>query len=280
MNPNPKIGEILWRDAKLFDPPEEDFYMCNKIINFFCCILPLFGALSGILALVVDSMPNDKFSFSKVYVDQYFSLSNATKNITSFESVQVCQKPKDSRDYTCSNSYIQTTNYRSFNHTNTIECYFSDTIKDVNQPINYPNTFEVLYFSKNHACHLEQDRYYPIKRELIIMLVCFMAISLFIVICCFTNLFCFILSDCKNNMCCCCETTSSSVNNNTHDNFRKSAVRKSAVRKSDVRKSTASKSTDSTVSKSTDSIDSKRTASIESTASIETTDIKYLIFKV
>lgn len=261
----------------------------GKVYKIWQPICALIAIISTFSFLAVNGMDNSKFAWSPNVVNQY-QVFNASMNSTSFKPIQVCQKPKGSGDYTCTNLFEQKTEY--YTNTDTIRCEFIINIEDVNKPINYPNTLKVLYYDDKNTCHYEQNKYYPIQKELIIMLGCFAVISLFIFLCCCCDFYIFIIIEIcyflyciKNIMCCCCETTSSSVNNNTRDNFSKSAVRKStasksAVRKSDVRKSTSSKSTDSTVSKSTDSIDSKRTASIESTASIETTDINYLIFKV
>jgi len=268
---------MLWRNAEFNSREEKHYDECeHKIGNFLCWTLPLLGSISGILALVVNGMNNDKFSFSKEYVDQYSSLSNASKNNTLFESVQLCQKDKGNKDYTCTNIYKQTTNFRSSNYT--VECNFFNNIKDVNQPYIYPDTFENLYYDDKNACHYDQNRYYPIKKELIIMLLCFMAISIFIAICCLNDVLYCIFGFRRNILYCCCESTSSSVHNNTHTNVRKSSVRKSAVRKSTVSTdSTASKSTvstDSTVSKSNNS------KSTEITPSAEIVYPRDLIFKV
>ena len=145
-------------------------------------------------------------------------------NSTSFTPIQVCQKPKGSGDYTCTNLFEQKTEYISNTDTNTdtIRCNFIVNIEDVNKPINYPNKLEFLYYDKN-TCHFEQNKYYPIQKELIIMLGCFAVISLFIFLCCCCDLYiyiimeiCYFLYCIKNIMCCCCETTSSSVNNDTN----------------------------------------------------------------
>ena len=255
----------------------------HNICRIICTPIAIISTFSF---LAVNGMDNSKFAWSPNVVNQY-QVFNASMNSTSFKPIQVCQKPKGSGDYTCTNLFEQKTEYIS--NTDTIRCHFIVNIEDVNKPIIYPNKLESLYYAKN-TCYFEQNKYYPIQKELIIMLGCFAAISLFIFLCCCCDIYIFIIIEIcyflyciKNIMCCCCETTNSNVHNK---NNRKSTVRKSAIRKSTD--STASKSADSTASKSADSTASKSAVSTDNKSIVKSTDskstasteIRYFIIKV
>jgi hypothetical protein len=178
--------------------------------NYFYIFLFLISIISTFSLFSIHITDNRKFAWSSNFVNKYSSFE-ASKNSTSFEPIQVCQKVKD--NYICSDGVKQTTTYQS-NYT--IWCNFIDVIGDINKPINYPNTFKVLYYS-NDRCHLEQDRYYPIQKELTIMLACFSTISFFILICFGCELyyfFCYI----KNIICCSCEPTSIHIDDNKSKN--------------------------------------------------------------
>jgi hypothetical protein len=217
MNPNPKIYISTDNDDVFVGPCDYVDKKGNvyKICQAICAIVTIISTSS---LLAVNGMNNSKFAWSPNVVNQY-QVFNASMNSTSFKPIQVCQKPKGSRDYTCTNLVEQKTMFRH----NTITCNFIVNIEDVNKPIIYPNNLEVLYYDNKNYCHLEQYKYYPIQKELIIMLGCFAAISLFIFLCCCCDFYiyiiieiCYFLYCIKNIMCCCCETTSSSVNNDTN----------------------------------------------------------------
>ena len=242
----------------------------GKVYKIWQPICALIAIISTFSFLAVNGMDNSKFAWSPNVVNQY-QVFNASMNSTSFKPIQVCQKPKGSGDYTCTNLFEQKTEYISNTNTDTIRCKVIDNIEDVNNPIIYPNTLKVLYYDDKNTCYFEQDKYYPIQKELIIMLGCFAVISLFIFLCCCCDFYIFIIIEIcyflyciKNIMCCCCETTSSSVHNK---NDRKSTVSKSAVRKS----------TDSTASKSAVSTDSKSAVSTDSKSIVKSTDSKSIV---
>jgi hypothetical protein len=179
---------------------EHEDTMCMKC-SFSYIFFTVIGIISTFSFLAVDNMDNRKFAGLSVVENKYHSFEAAI-NSTSFKPIQVCQKVKD--NLICSDGVEQTTTYQS-NYT--IWCNFIDVIGDINKPINYPNTFKVLYYG-NDRCHLEQDRYYPIQKELTIMLGCFAIISFFLLICCCCEchyFFCFL----TNIVCNCCKDTSS-----------------------------------------------------------------------